>query len=231
MTNQPRASTPHATNRFGDALRRTGSRAAGTVEIEAVDARAAKAAAAAFRDLRHAAPAALLAVALGAVPARADEPEPAIMLLALGGGAHGVLSVPMHVDTRGLPAVVVVHDARGRASRAGLHVEQLLAQGITVLEIEPFAHRGDIEAATLVIAAAETLALAEGLDPGAIGAIGFGAGARAVRLAGDGAMADPAALPAPGHVEGWDATAFTADPTSAAPANVLSVMPLPRATR
>lgn len=153
--------------------------------------------AAALRSARSTAPAALLCLALASLPARSEQQKPAHVLVPLGEGAHGVLSLPMHLDTTGFPGVVVVHDLDGRSAEAGLHVETLLALGIPVLEIEPFPrvtngvvalpNVSDLDAATLVTAAAEALAIAEGIDPRAIGALGFGAGARAVLLAGPGA--------------------------------------------
>ncbi len=165
----------------------------GLLGLEAMVTSAGHRTAAALRAVRCAAPAALLALSFGAIPAAAEREPPAILLMVLGEGNQGMLSVPMHVDTRGLPAVVVVHDEPGRSSGADRYVEKLLALGLPVLEIAPFPRptdsvmalprMSDVDAATQVSLAAEALALAEGLDPHAIGALGFGAGAHAVLLA------------------------------------------------
>jgi dienelactone hydrolase len=217
MTNHaPGTTEPGSAQGFGDALRRAAERDAGTVEIEhmargrfrafaasefrralagagALVASAGRSLAAATRQWRHAGPALLLCLAFGATPAKAEQQAAAIMLVAVGEGAYGVMSVPMHTDTLGGPAVVIVDDALGRDSRAERYVEQLLALGFTVLEIEPFPdkitgaatlpHVDDLEAARRVTEAAEALGSVAGINPHAIGALGFGAGARAVLLA------------------------------------------------
>ncbi|WP_158639050.1 dienelactone hydrolase family protein [Elioraea rosea] len=169
-----------------------GSRDADLIEVEPVRAQSRATVASALRAVCCAAAAALLCFDAGSIPARAGQQDAAITLLALGNGGHGVLSVPMPVDTAGLPAVVVVHDMRGHNFRALLYVDKLLALGITVLEIEPFPQVtngvaalpivDDLDAAMLVTEAADALALAGEVDPRAIGVVGFGAGARAVLL-------------------------------------------------
>jgi dienelactone hydrolase len=221
MTNDA-PGTQHAgsAQALGDALRRMVARDAGAIEIELMVQRrwraflaaelwrglagaggllasASRRLAAASRQWRHTAPALLLCLVFGYFPARAAPEAEAIMLLAVGEGAHGVLSVPMRTDTLGGPAVVVVHDSLGRDSRADRYVVQLLERGFTVLEIEVFPtivdgvvtlpRPDDVEAATRVTAAADALVADTGVHPGAIGALGFGAGARAVLLAAAGA--------------------------------------------
>jgi dienelactone hydrolase len=221
MTNH----APGATHRvgtwdFADAMRGAVARGAGTLEIElmvrrqwrafvaaellrglagaaALVASAGQKVSAVLRSLRHSASAALLGLCLGAIPVRADQPAPTIMLVPFGAGSYGIMSTPTHADTLGHPAVIVVHDLLGRDSRAGRYVDQLLARGLTVLEIEAFPNSFDgaatlppideHEAASQVTAAAEALAWVAGVSPHLIGAIGFGAGARAVLLAGPGA--------------------------------------------
>lgn len=217
MTNDaPGTTHPGSAEEFANALRRAVAHDVGAIEIElmvrrrwrafvgaellrglagaaSLAASAGRTMGAALRRLRHGVPALLLCLAFAAMPARAEPEAKAVMLLAVGEGAHGVLSMPMHTDTLGHPAVVVVHDALGRDSRAERYVEQLLGRGFTVLEIEVFPtdvdgavtlpHQDVFEAATRVTAAADALVVNTGVHPRAIGALGFGAGARAVLLA------------------------------------------------
>jgi dienelactone hydrolase len=221
MTNQdPGGKHPDGMRDSGDALRDAAARGVCAIELEhmvrrrwrvfmAAELRRGLAAVAALvasvwhrvaatlRHARHSAPALLLGLAAASMPARAE--PVALMLLDVGQGALGILSVPTHTETQAHPAVLVVHDALGRDSRADRVVEQLLALGVTVLEIEPFPtaidgavtlpHLDDLEAAALVTAAADALVAHAGANPQAIGALGFGAGARAVLLAAPGAQA------------------------------------------
>ncbi|WP_158287658.1 dienelactone hydrolase family protein [Falsiroseomonas bella] len=109
------------------------------------------------------------------------------------GDAIGLISRPAAPMRAGLPrrppAVLVVHDALGIDGRAESYVRQLLGAGFLVLEIElaPLSLDGaaspmpdDAEAASRVSRA--LVALAAEADPSRLGAMGFGAGARAVAL-------------------------------------------------
>jgi dienelactone hydrolase len=149
--------------------------------------------AAVLRSMRHSTPALLLCLGFAAIPAAAAPETEAVMLLPLGDDGHGVLSVPIHTDADRQPAVVVVHDSLGRDSRAERYVGRLLERGVTVLEIEAFPtfvdgavilpHLDDLDAARRVKTAADAMVAVAGANPRAIGALGFGAGARAVLLA------------------------------------------------
>jgi dienelactone hydrolase len=101
----------------------------------------------------------------------------------------------LHVPAGHAPpsaAVLIVHDTHGLDPRSGRYVNQLTGAGILVLEIEVTASStegplpplpGEDEVAGLVTRAAGQLAQDPRVDPGRVGALGFGIGGRAVVLA------------------------------------------------
>ena len=140
--------------------------------------------------LRGAAAAAIvLAAGIAAPPATAAPDRPSESFL----GADGTSGFLHSAGAADAPSAVVllVHDFLGMDTRSHRYVAQLTAAGIAVLEIELRANPPDgfpeplpdtAEATRMVVRAATALAADPRFDPGRMGAIGFGLGARALAL-------------------------------------------------
>jgi dienelactone hydrolase len=108
-------------------------------------------------------------------------------------GSEGVIGLLYKPGTGAPPsaAVLVVNDALGMDMRSQRYIEHLAAAGLLVLEIElranppdgwPEPLPGEADAASLVGRAAAALAGDPRVNPGRVGALGFGVGARALAL-------------------------------------------------
>lgn len=134
---------------------------------------------------------AVLAAGFAARPATAGAHDRPSESFHGGDGITGFL----HSAADALSAVaLLVHDSLGMDTRSHRYIAQLTAAGVAVLEIELRANPPDgfpeplpdmAEATRTVARAATALAADPRFDPGRIGAIGFGFGARAVALAPD----------------------------------------------